>query len=386
MIETFNDMKLPESVMKYINNRHFNKPTAIQCEVFEPMADNKDVIGCSKTGTGKTFAYILPMINRIEPNEDLQLLIISPTYELNHQIYKQFKTITEGINGFKVSLINGDGNIKRQIEDLKKKPQVIIGSCGRIRQLISERRIKCHKIKTFIIDEADKMLNKNNLDSVLDLRKCLLKYTQVCLFSASMDDKAIKTSGLNLLVDPIIINLSVKSNDKKSSVSRIPDTIEHIYVVCERNNRVESIRSICSALNPERCILFSNNSYELNKTYDKLTYHSYNIERLYGNASKNTRINAVKDFHNGNLQYLLSTDIAARGLHFDDITHIININLPEEINEYLHRAGRCGRNDNKGVCISLVTENELKNITNIEKRFKIKFKHAFLRNGYFVVK
>lgn len=380
-IMSFEDMKLDEGITSYLFTKKYTRPTPIQCKTYELMEDNKDLIGCSPTGTGKTIAYILPLLMKIDrSSNDLQAIIVSPTYELNRQIHNQLAAICKKIN-IRTQLINGDGNLPRQIDYLKNKPQIIVGSIGRIKQLISMKRIKCHMVQTLIMDEADKLIGKNSLEATIEFRKCMLKYCQVCMFSASMDEKAIKTASELMNNEIITVNLSKNFNE----VARIPDTITHYYVICDRNNRIETIRSLCAAINPKKCMMFTNNKFDIMKSFEKLSFHGYNIDCLSGNSSKNNRTMAVKDFANDQLQYLISTDIAARGLHFENVTHVININLPEENNEYLHRAGRCGRNGQPGVCISIITANEIKHIQALEKRFKITFKCAKLAKGQFIV-
>lgn len=383
-IQTFAEMELNTAIEKNLTVQGFKIPSEIQKQVFLPFIQGKDIIGCSKTGSGKTLAYLLPVLKRADAFEGIHSIIISPTYELNLQIMHQLKELIQH-TGIQCVLLNGDGNLQRQTAALKeKKPQIIVGSAGRIRQLIKEKKIKCHTVQTLILDEADKLLDKNNLELILEIRKCLLKYTQVCLFSASMDEKAIRQAG-QFMTAPLVFHLNAKDK-KEENFTRIPSSITHLYVICERNSRIETLRSLCAAVQPSKCIMFSNNSYELNKIFDKLSYHGYNIDSLCGNASKAQRKMAVSDFREGRLQYLLSTDIAARGLHFEKISHIINITLPEEINEYLHRAGRCGRNKETGVCISLITLNELKRIQDIQKRFKIQIQPAILKKGVLSVK
>lgn len=379
-ISTFEDMKLDDATAGYLHSKKYIKPTPIQCKAYEEIINKKDFIGCSPTGTGKTLAYILPVLNMIDnSSSEPQAIIVSPTYELNRQIHSQLAAICKNIN-IKSQLINGDGNLVRQIEYLKKKPQIIVGSIGRIKQLTEMKKIKCHKMQILIMDEADKLLNKNALESTMAFRKCLLKYCQTCVFSASMDEKAVKQA-LQLMNNEVItVNFSKNFN----ACARIPDTITHIYVLCERNMRIETTRSICAAIKPKKCMIFTNNKFELVKAFEKLSYHGYNIDCLSGNSSKNSRTMAVADFTANKLQYLISTDIASRGLHFEGVTHIINLQLPQENNEYLHRAGRCGRNNQKGFCISLVTANELKHIKGLEKRFKIQFKQAILKKGEFI--
>ncbi len=379
-IASFEEMQLDDTTVRYLHSKKYTKPTAIQCMAYEMICQGKDFIGCSPTGTGKTLAYILPLLGRIDSSSnDLQAMIVSPTYELNRQIYNQLAAICKGTN-IRSQLLNGDGNLPRQVDYLKKKPHILVGSIGRIKQLIDMKKIKCHKVFILVMDEADKLLEKNTIEATAAFRKCLLKYCQIGMFSASMDEKAVKRAGLLMNNEMTVVNLSKNLN----TCARIPDTITHLYILCERNNRIETVRSLCAAINPAKCMMFSNSGFELQRAFEKLSFHGYNIDCLSGNSSKNNRITAVADFTENKLQYLLSTDIAARGLHFEGVTHIINIQLPQENNEYLHRAGRCGRNHQKGVCISLVTGNELKHIRELEKRFKIQFRCVKLVKGQLI--
>jgi len=375
----FEELGLSKELIDGLNKQKISSPTSIQCETYNHIMSGKDVIGSSETGSGKTLAYLLPMYAKIKSDEKgVQVLIIVPTQELAMQIHKQVQLLSTNSNMTVMSAVAiGDGNINRQIEALKAKPQIVIGTCGRILQLIKVKKLSVHTVQTLIIDEADKMLDKTNIESLKDIRKSLMKFTQVVMFSASMDNKSIKTSEF-INKEPIII----RSNEK----AEIPNSIKHLFVIVDRRERIETLRRIAQSLKPEKAIVFINTTFDLEESTQKLKYHHYNAENIHGENSKIDRKNVINAFKSGKLQYLIATDIAARGLQIDGISTVINVNLPEDSKEYLHRAGRCGRNGQQGVCVSIITENELPKIKSFQKEFNINIVEKRLYEGKLVSK
>ena len=375
----FKELGLSEMLIEALNKQKINVPTAIQAETYKHILSGRDVVGSSETGSGKTLAYLLPMYSLINQEEKgVQVLIVVPTQELAMQIHKQIQLLSSNAAmNITSALAIGDGNINRQIEALKAKPQIVIGTCGRILQLLKMKKLSVHTVKTVIIDEADKMLDKTNVESLQAIRKAVMKFTQIVMFSASMDNKSIKTAEL-INHDPIII--------KANGEIEIPTTITHLFLVVDRRERIETLRRIAQSLKPEKAIVFINTTYDLDEATQKLKYHHYNAENIQGGNSKIDRKNVINDFKTGKLQYLIATDIAARGLQIDGISTVINVNLPEDSKEYLHRAGRCGRNDQKGTCISIITENELPKIKAYQKEFHINIVQKKLYQGKLVSK
>ena len=221
------------------------------------------------------------------------------------------------------------------------------------------------------------MLDKTNLETVKAIRKSVMKYTQVVMFSASMDKKAIDLSKA-ICMEPAIVNCAQKN--------KIPSTIKHYYIVVGRNERIETLRKLVSAVDPKKAAIFINTKFDLEETLQKLQYHHYSIAALYSKDSKEDRKNTIHNFKTGKLKYLLATDIAARGLQFDGIQAVFNVSLPEDSKEYLHRAGRCGRNGEQGICLSIITANELDKIKNYQKEFKINMVERKLFKGKLVSK
>lgn len=373
----FKDMGLSDNLIKALNAQNINSPTQIQEESYKPIEEGRNVIGCSETGSGKTLAYLLPLFSKIDTKDThIQALIIVPTQELGIQVYKQILKLSElsGID-IKAAQVIGEGNINRQIDSLKTKPHVVVGTTGRILKLLRLKKMSVHSVKTLVIDEADKMLSKDNIEGLLEVRRSLMKYTQILMFSASINKKSIE-SAKRLNIDPIVITIENKS--------AIPQTIKHMFVVTKRRERIETLRKVIHALEPDKAVIFANTAYDLEEAVNKLKFHHYSIDYLYGSDNKLQRKNAIDGFRNGNIRFLVSTDLASRGLQIDGIDAVFNINLPESPVEYQHRAGRCGRNNRQGICISIITENEISKILNYQKEFGINIVKRRLFKGKLV--
>lgn len=378
---TFKDLLIKPELIDALQVQNITQPTQIQCKVAKPVFDGRDMIACSSTGSGKTLAYLLPVLSSVDLAENtLQALVLVPTQELASQVNKQIQLLFDNMHSDAHTLmLIGDGNITRQIESLKIKPVIAVATPSRAAQLIRMKKLKVHNVKTLILDEADKLMDKTYLESIIFIRKSLMKRTQVLLFSASISNKTIKQAN-TITYNPVIYELS------KENKELIPKTIKHIFIISDRRERIETLRKIAKAVNSDKTMIFINTKYDLEESLQKLQYHNYNVAALAGNIDKQSKKKAVEDFQNGRLQYLLATDVAARGLQIDHVSTVINVNLPEEPTEYLHRAGRCGRNNEQGLCISIITENELNKIKKYQKAFNINIVQKRLYNGKIVSK
>lgn len=378
---TFKDLLIKPELIDALQVQNITQPTQIQCKAAKPVFDGRDMIACSSTGSGKTLAYLLPVLSSVDFAENtLQALVLVPTQELASQVNKQIQLLFDNMHSDAYTLmLIGDGNITRQIESLKIKPVIAVATPSRAAQLIRMKKLKVHNVKTLILDEADKLMDKTYLESIIFIRKSLMKRTQVLLFSASISNKTIKQAN-TITYNPVIYELS------KENKELIPKTIKHIFIISDRRERIETLRKIAKAVNSDKTMIFINTKYDLEESLQKLQYHNYNVAALAGNIDKQSKKKAVEDFQNGRLQYLLATDVAARGLQIDHVSTVINVNLPEEPTEYLHRAGRCGRNNEQGLCISIITENELNKIKKYQKAFNINIVQKRLYNGKIVSK
>lgn len=366
-----------------LSKRNIIEMTEVQAKTYKHIYNNRDLIVCSGTGTGKTLAYLCPVISRLSDSvKNVQAVILVPNGELAAQINKQLEDLFSYDNCPYTSMfVTGEGNINRQLEALKHKPSILIGTPARIYQLIHMKKLKVHEVKTLVLDEADKLLGKTYLEQVHNIRRSLMKYTQVLLFSASIDKKTRKEAN-TITYKPIDIDI----NSIQKSQSVIPASIKHNYIIVDRRERIETLRKLIKAVKPDKCIIFINTKYDLTEAMQKLQYHNYNVGCISSNQDAVSKRNILNSFKTGKLQLLLATDIAARGLQIDDIDVVINVNLPEEPKEYIHRAGRCGRNGNNGLTLSIITDNELNKIKKYQKEFHINMVPKKLYQGRLVAK
>jgi ATP-dependent RNA helicase DeaD len=360
----FDELGLNINLIDGLKKENITVPTEIQEKVIPLALKNKDIIGQSQTGSGKTLAYLLPIFQNIESKKrEMQTIILAPTHELVVQIDKVIKALAEDSMLSITSLaIIGDVNIKRQVEKLREKPHIIVGSTGRILELIKMKKISAHTIKTIVIDEGDRLLDEKNIGAVKDIIKTTLRDRQLMLFSATIDAGVINTAE-GLMKTPEVLkvedNISVNPN------------IEHMYVLTELRDKIEMLRKVIAAEKPSKAIVFINKTDETEITTLKLQYHHFKAYGLHGKATKEERQKAMEDFRSGRLQLLVASDLAARGLDIKDVTHIINLDLPAHSKDYLHRVGRTGRANESGKAISIVTQTELSLIKKYEKEFNI---------------
>ena len=369
----FKNLKINENLIKGLNIIGIEEPTEIQKEVIPVALDGENLIGQSETGTGKTLAYLLPTSEKIDiSKKEMQCIILAPTHELAIQINNTINELKQvaSLDITSTALI-GSANIKRQIESLKAKPHIIVGSAGRILELIGKKKVSAHTIKTIIIDEVDKLLDKNNLSVVKNIIKATQKQTQVMMFSATLNNKTLdiaKTLKENIKV------ISVKNN-------KVNENINHNYIKTDSRRKIETLRKLINATKAERILVFNNDIYTTNTTIENLTASNIKVAAIGGNNKMEERKKALEDFRKGKIQVLIASDVAARGLDIKGVTHVINIDIPEDSNDYLHRAGRVGRAGEIGEVFSIVSDREEKIIKIHEKNFKINITEKQLYKG-----
>ncbi|MBL4936419.1 DEAD/DEAH box helicase [Clostridium sp. YIM B02515] len=375
----FEELGLSLNLIDGLKKEGITEPTDIQEKVIPLALENKDIIGQSQTGSGKTLAYLLPIFQRIQADKrEMQAIILAPTHELVMQIDSVIKSLSENSGAAVTSAaIIGDVNIKRQVEKLREKPHIIVGSTGRIFELIKMKKISAHTIKTIVIDEGDRLLDDKNIAVVKDIIKTTLRDRQLMIFSATIDEKVLNTAK-DLMKIPEVIKVEEKL--------QVNPNISHMYIACEQRDKMEILRKLIAAEKPKKAIVFINKGIETEITTSKLQYHHIKAYGIYGSAEKEERKKAMEDFRNGKLQILVASDIAARGIDVKDVTHIINLDLPVEAKDYLHRVGRTGRADQKGKAVSIVTDKETTAVRKYEKSFGIEIKEKVLFNGKLVDK
>lgn len=374
MIELLRSLEMDASLAEALKAQGIVTPTEIQRRVIPEAMKRKDLIVRSETGMGKTLAYLLPLFGRLNAGiREMQAIILSPTHELAIQILRQIEHLSQSSQVKLTSApIIGDVNIKRQIELLKEKPNIIVGSPGRVLELIKDRKISAHTIKTIILDEADRLLDDRNLENVRAIIKSTLKERQLMMFSATISPEA-ESRGKELMKEPEVI----KGEEKLS----VPDTIEHICFLVERRDKFEVLKKLLRIIEPQRAIIFVKDLAEVGEFTVKLQYHSFKVDGIHGADMKQDRKKAMEDFRSGRIQLLVASDLAARGLDLTDITHVFNLNLPETPGDYLHRAGRTGRNGRDGTSVCIATRNELQLLRKYEKALNIAIKPKTMYNG-----
>lgn len=369
----FENLKINEKIINGLNAMGINEPTEIQKEIIPAALNGENLIGQSETGTGKTLAYLLPTIEKIDTSKkEMQCIILAPTHELAIQINNTINELKKAaaLDITSTSLI-GSANIKRQIESLKAKPHIIVGSAGRILELIGKKKVSAHTIKTIIIDEVDKLLDKNNLPVVKNIIKATQKYTQVMMFSATLNGKTLdiaKTLKENINV------ISVKNN-------KVNENINHNFIKTDSRRKIETLRKLINATKAERILVFNNDIYTTNTAVENLTANKIKVAAIGGNNKMEDRKKALENFRKGNIQVLIASDVAARGLDIKGVSYVINLDIPEDSNDYLHRAGRVGRAGETGEVFSLVDDREEKTIKMHEKNFKINITEKHLYKG-----
>lgn len=374
MNKGFKELGLRDELIEGLKKMGITIPTAIQGEMIPYAMENKDVVGESQTGSGKTLAYLLPIFEKIDfEKRENQAMILAPTHELVMQIEMVVRDLAEKSEmPVKVASIIGNVNVDRQIEKLRDKPQIVVGTPGRILELIKKKKITAHTMKTIVIDEGDRMLDRNNAEAVRAVVKTTLRDRQMILVSATVAEKT-RSDAADLMKDPIV--LRVKEELKVS------ETISHWYVEADKRDKADMLRKLIHALKPKRAIVFISTAEEVQNVEDKLKFHKLEAYGLHGAARKEERKAAMESFRSGKLQILLASDIAARGLDIKGVTHIINYDLPEKTVDYLHRTGRTGRQGELGIAVSIVTVTELESLTRFSREGKFEIVGKVLNSG-----
>lgn len=325
----------------------FEAPTSVQEKTLPLILEGKDLIAESPTGTGKTLAYLLPLLEKIDIEEkNMQVLILAPSHELVMQIYQVIQDWTKGSGIESTSLIGG-ANVKKQMDNLKKKPQIVVGSVGRIIELINMKKLKMHKVKTIVVDEFDILIAQEHVNKLNTIIKTTMRDRQLLFYSATLSDKTEEIAK-PLMKEPEVIQ--VKREE-------IATNTEHIYVMSEERKKIDMLSRVIST-EDMKVLVFIQNSNKLDEIESKLLFKGINLALIAGKLSKSQREDAMKGFRSGKYPVLVVTDVSARGLDIEGITHVINLDLPFDMKQYIHRAGRTGRMGRKGTVISIVTNQE----------------------------
>jgi superfamily II DNA/RNA helicase len=327
----------------------FQQPTSIQDTAIPLILEGKDLIAESPTGTGKTLAYLLPLLNKVEPNsQSLQAVVLASSQELVMQVYQEFQKWSEG-SGIRGTSIIGGANVKRQLEKLKKRPHVIFATPGRLFELIKQKKVKMHEVKLVVLDEGDQLLIPEHLNTVQNIVKSTMGDRQVVLFSATMKAGTEKLAK-EITKEPEI--LRIEKDELASS-----GEVEHIYFTAEPRDKIKLLEKIVR-LDNIKALAFINDIGEIQVFKEKFNFKELSTGILHSDMKKLERQAELKGFRDGKTKMLIATDVAARGLDIQGVTHVVHVDFPRDIAQYVHRAGRTGRMGANGTVISLVTERE----------------------------
>jgi superfamily II DNA/RNA helicase len=365
MMENFNGLGICEDLIEGLKKESITIPTDVQKKVIPKALQSKDLIVQSETGTGKTLAYLLPLFEKLNQDiREMQALILVPTHELAIQVQRQIEKLSQNAERHVTgATIIGNVNITRQIEKLKEKPHIIVGSPGRILELIKKRKITAHTIKTLILDEGDKLLDQNNIETIEAVIKSTLRDRQIMVFSATIPEITLEKAK-EVMKEPELVR-----GEEQAS---IPKTIEHMYFISEERDKVETLRKLVKIINPSRAIVFVHKAFDIEILTEKLNYHKIASEGIQGGNIKLDRKHVMENFIKGKTKILVASDLATRGLDIPEVSHVFNFNIPEESENYLHRVGRTGRIGNAGVAVSIIAKRELPLVKIHEKKLKIK--------------
>lgn len=371
---TFQELGLNDDLLKAVTDLGFTSPTPIQQQTIPQLSKSlSDVVALAQTGTGKTAAFGLPILNNIDlDNKKVQALILSPTRELCVQITNDLKNYSKYMRGFGITSVYGGASIENQIRDIKRGVHVIVATPGRLVDLIERRAVNLNTVKIVVLDEADEMLHmgfKDSLDAILS-ETPEEKYTW--LFSATMP-REVERIAKNYMSTPIEITSGKKNEGAEN--------IKHIYYVVNPRERYLALKRIADYFPEIFGIVFCRTRAETQEVAESLIKDGYSADALHGDLSQAQRDFVMKRFRNRTLQMLVATDVAARGIDVDSVTHVINYNLPEDVENYTHRTGRTGRAGKSGIAMAIVSPKEAGKIKDIERILKNKFEKLNVPTG-----
>ncbi len=370
----FNELGLSQAIVDALTDLGFEQPTPIQEKTIpQILSSHDDLKAFAQTGTGKTAAFSLPIIEQLDSkSKSTQAIILSPTRELAIQIGKNIDEYCKYLTNINVVTVYGGANIDEQIRGLKKGAQIVVGTPGRTVDLIKRKQLKLGNIKWVVLDEADEMLNmgfKDELDQILDVTP---KEKQTLLFSATFP-KEVNAIAKNYMNNPVEIDAGKRNAGA--------DSVTHEYYLVSERNRYPTLKRLAD-INPDIYgIVFCRTRRETKDIAAKLITDGYNADALHGDLSQAQRDIVMEKFRSKHLQLLIATDVAARGLDVNDLTHVINYKLPDQFENYTHRSGRTGRAGKEGISVAIITNREKSNLRPIEKKIGKYFTQKLVPNG-----
>lgn len=370
----FDELGLNEKLLKSIQDLGFTQPTPIQEKAIPVLlSGTKDLIGLAQTGTGKTAAFGLPLLQLIENTQKHpQALIVCPTRELCLQIVNEIELFKKHLSNIHVVAVYGGSSISVQIRDIKRGVQIVVATPGRLIDLIERKAIQLESIKYVVLDEADEMLNMGFQEDIEFILKNTPNRDSTWLFSATMPAEIRKVSK-QYMQSPVEITVGKMNTANKN--------VDHQYLISSGHHRYETLKRLID-FNPGMYgIIFTRTKVDAQEIAEKLTREGYDIEPLHGDLTQQQRTKVMGEFRDKTLQLLIATDVAARGIDVQGITHVINYELPDDVEVYTHRSGRTGRAGKTGVCMSIINSREIGKIRQIERMVQVPFHKLEIPSG-----
>lgn len=346
---SFAAIGIQEDLITRLSEFGINAPSPVQEQTIPLLLEGRDVIAASQTGTGKTLAYLLPLLQTINPEQKVvQKLVLAPTQELAMQIVREAERYGEH-RGIRVMGLIGGAAIKRQIDKLREHPQLVVGTPGRIRELIGLRKLKMHEVSTIVLDEADQMFQLSGAGEVTKIVSSALRSRQLVMLSATIGPET-KALAAREMKNPAEVGIAPGVMTAES--------LEHHYVVAEERNKMDMLRRVIRHYNPDKAIVFVNATDDIAEVEAKLNYLGLTAAALYGDADKVTRSNVLNRFRDGKFRVLVASDVAARGLDVENLSLVVSYDPAFDSEHYVHRAGRTGRMGRQGLSVTIVTEQQ----------------------------
>ncbi|MGI6144451.1 MAG: DEAD/DEAH box helicase [Clostridia bacterium] len=343
----FSSLGISPALEKSLKKLSINVPTEVQREVIPAVLEDKNLIVQSPTGTGKTLAYLLPLLQKLHvETKDLEVLVLVPSRELVFQVVQLVRMIAQDVS---VASLSGGASRKRQLENLKVKPKIVVGTPGRVLDLFQKKKLNGQTIRTVVVDEVDKMMSEGFMGDVLSILRKTLKSRQVLFFSATIP-REILHKAPELMEQPNFILLK--------GAGRIPEQIKHFYLMCERTKKFVTLERLLKIIQPKRALVFVTRPEGVVVIVEYLRKKGFSVVGLHSDLSQNERKNSIKSFREGKNLVLVTTDLLARGMDFAEVDYVFNFDLPVDAQHYLHRVGRTGRAGKTGAAITLVAENQ----------------------------
>ncbi|MTH52447.1 DEAD/DEAH box helicase [Bacillus mangrovi] len=359
-MERFEKLELKPFLIEAVKELGFKNPTEIQERIIPSVLKGESVIGQSQTGTGKTHAYLLPLLNSIDPDsQNVQVVITSPTRELANQIYKEaLKLISHHDQEIQARCFTGGTDKQRSIDKLKQQPQIVIGTPGRIHDLLKENALFVHQTKSFVVDEADMILDMGFLEDVDRIAGGMPEKLQMLVFSATIPEK-LKPFLKKYMANPKFTHVAPKQ--------AAAEKIQHVLVPVKHRNKKKLIHDMLLSYNPYLAIVFANTKKMADEVADSLSEQGLKVGRIHGGLPPRERKKVMKQINDLEFQYVVATDLAARGIDIEGVSHIINYELPQDLDFYIHRVGRTARAGYSGIAATVYEASDEDALAKLEK-------------------